>query len=585
MLPMRLCLWDDGGEAYRSVGCQTCRRRHVKCDEARPTCHDCSRLRLKCEYGSPPPTKKQRKAQRDHAARSQPPKALAQAPGKTSKNVGGDLSGPLVSAQAASWHAPDTLLEPPILDMSIGGDFAMMPELFPPSLGFFNSMPVASFISPSPTLDMQLDSAGLLASLPTLTSPTIAECEALDYYRKERNFGFGSKSPSWSTHAILWETARRSPAVLHLLFAASQSEIGWRSGPQIHMLESAENNYQLGSNFLDAETAKGEVDPLVIFASFWFLHLHYRRPSSRQHVLVRELSHRMAEYIRVRKLHQVLIATENGDPDWPAAKRALISRLMVWLFWTDTRAHTLGDGGTMAKFLAHAESRSALGGLYEMSKETLSLNWAQYPDDELVDDIKNSQSLDMIHDAWVLVQRVNDGADEMLPLSPEVSREILLDIDRFGSRSAVRTLLRLTQSAAVVRDRMMLNSDWAAANYYALRIYHFRCSLTAVGGSFSSSGSKKIADIVESLMMLLQRSLANQDSGQSDRLQWPLFWAGVETRDQFKQGFILLELKDQALNVALREIFQMQETGVRLAMAEIQRVLQVSCVGLLDVGI
>ena len=582
---MRSCPWDDDGETYRSVGCRTCRRRHVKCDEARPTCHDCSRLKLKCEYGSPPLSKKQRKLRRDHAARSQPPKALAQAPGKTSRNVGGDLCGPLVSAQAAGWHAPETLLEPPTLDMSVAGDFAMMPNLFPSSLGFFDSLSIGSFMPPSPALDMHFDSAVLLASLPTLTSPTITEREALDYYHKERNFGFGSKSPSWSTHAILWETARMSPAVLHLLFAASQSEIGWRSGSPTHMLESAQNNCQLGSRFLDVEAAKGEVDPLVMFASFWFLHLHYRRPSSRQHVLVCELSHRMAEYIRAHKLHQVLIATGNRNPDWPAAKKALVARLMVWLFWTDTRARTLGDGGTMAKFLADTESQSALGDLYEMSKETLSLNWTQYPDDELVDDIKNSQPLDMIHDTWVLVQRVNNAADDMLPLSPEVGGEILLDIDRFGRRSAVRTLMRLTQSAAVVRDRMMLNSDWAAANYYALRIYHFRCSLTAEDESFSSSGSLEVADTVESLMMLLQRSLANQDTGQSDRLQWPLFWAGVETRDQFKQGFILLELKDQALNAALREIFQGQQTGVRLAMAEIRQVLQAPCVGVLDANV
>ncbi|KAL4867459.1 hypothetical protein BDV12DRAFT_119832 [Aspergillus spectabilis] len=48
------------------TGCSTCRRRHVRCDEASPTCKNCTRLELECDgrqgrmtfkvYGAPPPT-------------------------------------------------------------------------------------------------------------------------------------------------------------------------------------------------------------------------------------------------------------------------------------------------------------------------------------------------------------------------------------------------------------------------------------------------------------------------------------------------------------------------------------------------
>ncbi|CBF73944.1 protein sfgA [Aspergillus nidulans FGSC A4] len=47
------------------TGCSTCRRRHVRCDEASPTCRNCTRLGLECDgsqgrmtfkvYGPPPP--------------------------------------------------------------------------------------------------------------------------------------------------------------------------------------------------------------------------------------------------------------------------------------------------------------------------------------------------------------------------------------------------------------------------------------------------------------------------------------------------------------------------------------------------
>ncbi|KAL4786991.1 fungal-specific transcription factor domain-containing protein [Aspergillus varians] len=51
------------------TGCSTCRRRHVRCDEASPTCRNCTRLGLECDgsqgrmtfkvYGPPPPPTEQ----------------------------------------------------------------------------------------------------------------------------------------------------------------------------------------------------------------------------------------------------------------------------------------------------------------------------------------------------------------------------------------------------------------------------------------------------------------------------------------------------------------------------------------------
>ncbi|KAK3995570.1 hypothetical protein QBC44DRAFT_348151 [Cladorrhinum sp. PSN332] len=562
-------------------GCRTCRKRHVKCDESRPTCLDCSRLGLECEY-TPPLTRAQKRQ-----PKNLPPRPLAQAPEKAPETVENDLGGQLISARAANWSLLDPVSDPCLFDLSMSAEFTFTPESFvQTNSNLFDIMPVDPFMSVSPTVDMQLDSTGLLACLPTLAPPTSAEREALDYYRRERYFGFGNKSPSWSTHAVLWETARASPAVLHLLLAASQTEIGWRSGSQTHLLTLAEENYRLGRQRLDFEVANGEVDPLIMVTAFWFLHWHiqHRRPSDHQQMLVRELGHRMTKYMRKYQLHQILAAMGDEDLGWPPAKKALVGRLIIWLFWVDTRARTLGEGGSLAKLLTEGESLSALADLYDMSKETQNLNWADYPDDELVDDIQNSQPLGIVHETLVLVQKVNNAADESLPLRPEASIKISADLDRFGRRSMVRSLIRLTKSTPLVRDRMLQNADWAIANYYALRIYHSRCSLQVADESFASPDSTAISNTVDSLMILLQKSLANEAVGQSDRLHWPLFWAGVETTDQFKQEFILCWLKDQRLRQAMRQIFQMQETGVRLGMIEIRQVLQTSC-ATLDVGI
>ncbi|KAK4226390.1 hypothetical protein QBC38DRAFT_480562 [Podospora fimiseda] len=223
-----------------STGCQTCRKRHVKCDEKRPTCLDCSRLGLECEYTAPL-TKEQKKP-----PRNLPPRPLARAPDKAPEIVDNILDcGQLIPTPAATWPSLDPVYDPCLFELPVNADFGLVPDLFAPSASFFETMPIDPFMPISPTVDMQLDPDGLLACLPILAPPTSAEREALDYYRKERFFGFGNKSPNYSTHSILWETARTSPAILHLLFAASQTEIGWRNGSQTHMLKVAERNYHL----------------------------------------------------------------------------------------------------------------------------------------------------------------------------------------------------------------------------------------------------------------------------------------------------------------------------------------------------
>ncbi|KAL2811566.1 C6 transcription factor [Aspergillus granulosus] len=60
------------------TGCSTCRRRHVRCDEAFPSCKNCNRLGLECDgsqgrmtfkvYGPPPPTEQPSSKEREKAS-------------------------------------------------------------------------------------------------------------------------------------------------------------------------------------------------------------------------------------------------------------------------------------------------------------------------------------------------------------------------------------------------------------------------------------------------------------------------------------------------------------------------------------
>ncbi|KAK0727518.1 hypothetical protein B0T26DRAFT_138761 [Lasiosphaeria miniovina] len=595
------------------LGCLTCRERRVKCDEVTPACFHCERLSLKCEPAGEYVPRKEQKARKAKEARERPPKVIHP---KTTTD------GALISAQAGFGSVHNS--PPSVFTHGLGPDIAGNPPFPLPLEGDFLEVMFAPFpfYHPSPLSDMALESIGLLASLPTLRPLSEDEHRALDYYQKEIAFGFGTKSPAWSTHAILMKTARRSSAVLHLLLAACLAEMGWLSEVFRPMLDRAGENYRLGRQLLEGEITDSTADPLVVMASFWFLYLQQRRRATKFHMAYGELSRMMSEYFRKDQLHQILVsapeeedaATQTGSAGsiCSADRKALLARLTSWLFWVDVQSCFQGDGGSMARLLAQPTSPQGLLDLYETSRATLQLHWdGDYPDDELTDDLQNSSALELIHHTWVLVQEINDATtagESSLPITVETARarDIKTRMDALRRKYPISSVFRLASSPTRVRNRLLANADWAVANYYALRIYYFRCSLTSDELGFAATATAAsssplttnyasspkpprtaagIAETVDETLLLIQKTLETGDRGQTDRMQWPLFWVGVETTDGFKQRCILGNLRNRELHDALQIVFLEQAGGARASIARIRQICQAACVTVPEPGL
>ncbi|RYF46427.1 MAG: Zn(II)2Cys6 transcription factor, partial [Cytophagaceae bacterium] len=41
----------DGKPKRTRTGCLTCRERHLKCDETKPTCNNCAKSQRECNWG------------------------------------------------------------------------------------------------------------------------------------------------------------------------------------------------------------------------------------------------------------------------------------------------------------------------------------------------------------------------------------------------------------------------------------------------------------------------------------------------------------------------------------------------------
>ena len=436
----------------------------------------------------------------------------------------------------------------------------------------------------SPASDMRIDSSSLYRSLPSLVDLEHSDHQALDYFQKEIIFGFGSKSPTWSTHAILLESGTPKPVVLHLLLAASLTELGCQHPSFGYMTRAAEKHYHIGRRLLQDVLRSGEEpDHLAVMAAFWFLYLHQRRRGPNYRPVYRELSDMMREHIQKYRLEHILASSEtslNASRSWelPFPKwRSLLSRLTIWLFWADAQSCFQGEGGSMARLLVRSSSASASSSasskgifdMYERSRGTLELYWGpRYPDSELVDDLKNGAALELIHHTWVIVQEINE-ATEFGALQARQSRELKAKMDDLRTRFPFSSVFRLSESAAMVRDRLMANADWAVCNYYALCVYHFRCGLDGMEAARDAGAQPgEIEEIVASLLILVQKTLAGCEKGQLDRLQWPLFWAAIESSDPYT----LMNPTSPSLQAALETVLLEQSGAGRIGISRIRQI-------------
>ena len=405
------------------------------------------------------------------------------------------------------------------------GDLAI-PLLGEDLLELYNS-PV--WTSPSPTIDMMLGSAAIFASLPTNGPLTGEDHQALGYYDTDEFFGFGSKCPSWSTHALLRKMATSSATLFYLLLAAASSELGhsWETN-RGSMLDNAERNYKIGRQCL-ARSISPTSDPLEVMASFWFLYINQQRRPAKLRISYPALSSLMTEYITQSGLLKILLSANNDgvSQSWPKytpKRKALLARLTTWLFWVDTQACFQGEGGTMARVLAQSISTKGVLGMFDISTEALKLNWDTYPREMLVDDMINKSSLKLIHHTWILFQEVNQAVDASptLLLDHASGLEIKARIEALRQKSSLTPVFSLTESKARVRDRLLANSDWAVANFYSLMIYHFRSGirtgeLEEVIDSPPLHSDEEISGTVDALMVLIQKSLATPDKRQTGK--------------------------------------------------------------------
>lgn len=106
--------------------------------------------------------------------------------------------------------------------------------------------------------------------------------------------------------------------------------------------------------------------------------------------------------------------------------------------------------------------------------------------------------------------------------------------------------------------------------FHALQIYHFR---STVAGCWTETPIE-IQESAKIIPTIIQRTFSARGTELHDRLQWPLFLAGIEIRDTIYRDWILSRITNNRVAGALQQVIDVQESaGIRMSMIAIRNLL------------
>ncbi|KAF5681407.1 sterol uptake control 2 4 [Fusarium denticulatum] len=518
-----------GRSAPRSrSGCWTCRTKKVKCDEIRPVCRRCIRLKLSCDYAPRLRTF---------------PKA---SPAGTFVHSSLDFS----------------CVEPkPRADKSSCG----------------SPRPGSEEISSSLSTPFQWGTYGMeLGS---------EEIEAIQYFRESFSPLYIMKKPQYSAFAIMLRLATHEPLVLHMILAIGGCGIDykhqWHERQYCVSTEDSPSKYrtlglkhysealrELHTTLGDNKTAQSAnldslTSGLVLMIMYEQLHGDTRCEGLASHLNGAALifKHHYADILqRARDKSQSVPLMKTTQSGSPRHLSQFCARLITRICGMDATAASFGLGGQVTRVLCRTLPESddknslptgpikRLSSLHAYSGPLYRLVWGDdYPAVELVDDLENQQVFELLEASVQLrylisemtsLQRVGGSA------LAQASRKVEAAIWEI-SESYVNILdfaSRLT-SATDNSHSMVPTIRWVVPIYYTEVLDFLRIARTVQPPvELSLDSSKTIRDI----MNLAFQAYQHGGDVAMVRIARPLFMVALETDEELHVSWILERFKGLA---------------------------------------
>jgi hypothetical protein len=413
-------------------------------------------------------------------------------------------------------------------------------------------------------------------TVPNALTLTPFEHQALHHYQTVFSTYRSTKDPKWSTHKMLLNYGSYNPMIMHFILAVSINDYGIRVSNE-DAYQGAQTHFEIASGLWIDTMKKGKKsDHLALMISFFFLYLYMTKRRNVAHHRLRRLSRSVVDFVKKHKLDKrCLASTRSLSPDeisddsatMTTKQRSLLARLIMWTFDEDVKCGFQGSGGHLAQYLSENDARTK--NIYDASRSVLENHWGpDYPDRQVFDDNENSVILEFLFAMMPLQQDINDLSSETDASTPDVCWRIQRKFTTLEQDYS--SVFRIAATRTMPRTRVLVNADYDVILFNALRIYYFRSTIV----DLTIESPPDICTALKTLLSIVQRTFAFNGTELHERLQWPLFLAGIETDDMIYREWIISKLTSYRVLGALKSTLEAQRrTGQRMRMTEIRDIL------------
>ncbi|KAL2868919.1 Rh-like protein/ammonium transporter [Aspergillus lucknowensis] len=462
-----------GRHASRSKnGCNTCRRRKVKCGEERPVCARCISLRLSCEWGATVKRGRLKAPVRylQPARQRRPPSSAATV---TTSDV--DLLELFAGYPPIS--RPDNIPFAPQLAPNLS---SASPEVLLPA-----GWPLSN------TLCRSLSEAGFACSNSLVLSER--DRKYFEYFPSSSIVFYYIKAWPWNGFSYLYQgPAASNKIVMRMILAMSANDMH-RNGLMVesHGRPTAEGHarYHYGRAVKEfrqlLETPPRPFSPAeleTIFAimflmvcyewqfgeSVHYLHLHLRG--------VRSLLESHPELFGNKNVDEVLVSMDSGSADISAPTVSFIpEQLLLWVLYIDASCRTMGVTDSVYDYvLQSANPVLHPDRLYRCARLWGRCFWgSEYPDQEVSDDIENYRGLELLHRGTTLLHKMWQALTDD-PVQTQNNAEVLLS-QMMALREQFSDLFLTAKFARTGSTRRtLITINVAVTTFYAQVLFHRR---------------------------------------------------------------------------------------------------------------
>ncbi|KAH7139632.1 hypothetical protein B0J13DRAFT_586247 [Dactylonectria estremocensis] len=511
-----------------TTGCRTCISKRVKCDELRPECGRCVRLRLPCEWAPQPPSLALRR-------RGQGP----------------------IKARDDGW-APGVILPKPvdadsddwIVDLTHQHQQHQLYNLqFPSSLPFnpFNS---ANYPSASTSVFFTND-------LPTYHAPSTgtSDMQAVSFHRVVFAPLKSTRTAAVSAHALFLNRALENGMALHFLLALSHSELAVHQGVSLDTPHEAWTHYQRGSRlFLQALDPLAQPDHVAMMLSFLYMYMFWMRRSPLNVPKLRELSQSVLAYVKRYDLDELCAsASVSASAHASTSDQVLIARILTYLYDRDGFCGFFGCGGVFASYVSQNHDKRHR--IWRLSRNTFpgadevptTMGLTQVPK------MQDSAVLGVYFDLIALHHDINNYSqapeDQALAARVRIKRSL----DRIQEEQPF--ISNLVAESERQGSSPFLMALVTVTFFHALQIYFYRSRSSYFG---QRPVPAEVQWALRELVAAAYYTMATGPVQLLERFQWSLLIAGIETHDPVHQEWISRVISDPSMKHALYLIQEAQ---------------------------